>query len=339
MLTTTKFANECIDNLTYGSTQANWLANIDIGDTIFISQFNYKSQNLFGPFRVTEILYYDKTIIYPQQKYFYRIQYAPLDIIKNIEETDLYLSGVRSNELAIATKLINLIQQNKHLHCICLTREEGNFILNAFKNSYNNYSTPKTTFKNIASTIPPTPVDCNYIWNRNNIDRKGSFSSESDLEAFLLFSLKKAKSDEYKYINNLLNKHADNDLQVSEIYNQFVFGNAYPSDILIINKHNMNVFELKKDELANTLIPQIEKEMKKLLYFSLFCNRFKPSHNSSKRFNLYLVYLKTKSAQTLKNHIIKRYHHFCNEINALRKNTIIFGEYEPGDKRLVIEEQ
>ena len=77
ILTTVKFANECIENGIYGATNSNWLANIEIGNLIFISQFNYKSQNIYKPFKVEKVLFYDKNIIYPNQKYYYRIKINP----------------------------------------------------------------------------------------------------------------------------------------------------------------------------------------------------------------------------------------------------------------------
>jgi hypothetical protein len=51
---TTKFYRECIDHLTYGASQSNWLCNVDPDDTVFLSQFSYKSQDLLGPFRVVK---------------------------------------------------------------------------------------------------------------------------------------------------------------------------------------------------------------------------------------------------------------------------------------------
>ena len=41
IVTTTKFADKCLEYSTYGATQSNWLVNINVGDTIFLSQFNY----------------------------------------------------------------------------------------------------------------------------------------------------------------------------------------------------------------------------------------------------------------------------------------------------------
>jgi hypothetical protein len=121
IVTTAKFKDECLSYLTYGATQSNWLANINVGDIIFLSQFNPKSQNLFGPLQVTKGLFHNKDIIYPQQRYFYRIQFKPIGTIRTIEETDLYLNGIQSSKIASHIRIINLIQQNKHLHCISLT--------------------------------------------------------------------------------------------------------------------------------------------------------------------------------------------------------------------------
>jgi hypothetical protein len=127
IVTTTKFHCECIAHFTYGASQSNWLCNIDVGDTIFLSQFSYKSQDLFGPFRVTKRLFYDNSIIYPEQKYFYRVRFEPIGQIKCIEETDLYLCGIESNNVDSYFKIIKLIQQNKHLHCITLQRRLVDF--------------------------------------------------------------------------------------------------------------------------------------------------------------------------------------------------------------------
>lgn len=338
ILTTTKFAEECITYLTYGSTQSNWLANIDAGDMIFLSQFNYKSQDLFGPFRVTKTLFYDKTIIYPQQKYFFRIQYNSIGAIKKITETDLYLNGIKSGNIAAYFQIINLIQQNKHLHCICLTKDEGETILNTFLKigiEYGN-NLKRSIQGNLKNTS--SDIDCEYIYNKNKLDKKCYFSSESDLETYIIFSTKITKSDEYKNVNKLLNKYPNNGLQYSEIYNQFIFGNAYPSDIVILNKENINIFELKKDKLSNSNIAQIEKEIEKHLYYSLFSNRVK-SNTGINRFNFYLTYLKDNASEQFEQSIIKKYKYLCNKIISLRENTITFVEYEVKDKILLLKEK
>jgi hypothetical protein len=136
ILTTTKFANECIKFHVYGSTNSNWLANIELNDIVFISQFSYKSQDIYGPFKVYKALFYDKKIIYPKQKYYYRIKIKPMNskVIKVIEETDLYLQGLRNKDFNLSFRLISLIQQNKHLHSISLVENEGQFLLNALAN-------------------------------------------------------------------------------------------------------------------------------------------------------------------------------------------------------------
>jgi hypothetical protein len=334
IVTTTKFADECLEYLTYGATQSNWLANIDVGDTIFLSQFNYKSQNLFGPLQVTKDLFYNKDIIYPQQKYFYRIQFKLIETIKTIEETDLYLNGIRSEKLIFYSRIINLIQQNKHLHCISLTEHEGEAILNTFQQLGSKYHNDIEVRELREDLID---IHCSYIWDKNKLDKRRYFSSESDLESYIIFSLRNAKSEEYKCLAKLLNKYKSNDLQFSEIYNQFIFGNAYPSDIVILNKDNINVFELKKDKLANNIIPQIEKEIKKHLYYSLFSERIKSDKNL-KRFNFFLVYLKDSGNSQHKRLIFEKYNDLCKKVAALRENTLTFVEYYVKDNILVLEE-
>ena len=266
IVTTTKFADECMNYLTYGATQSNWLINVNVADVIFLSQFNYKSQDLFGPFSVTRTSFYNKSIIYPQQRYFYRIQFKPIEIIKSIEETDLYLNGIQSKKTDSYFELINLIQQNKHLHCICLTNEEGEAILDTLNQAGFDYNVNLQKGNSDKDLIP---VDNKYIWDKNKLDKRRYFSSESDMESYIIISLKSSQGKVYDNLATLLNRYPNNDLQLSEVYNQFIFGNAYPADLVVLNKKNINVFELKKDKLTNNNIPQIEKEIKKHLYYLL----------------------------------------------------------------------
>jgi hypothetical protein len=333
IVTTTKFADECIGYLTYGATQSNWLANLNMSDYIFLSQFNYKAQNLFGPFQVTKTLFYNKTVIYSQQKYFYRIQFNPIATVKSIEETDLYLYGIQSNRINSYFKLINLIQQNKHLHCICLTHDEGEAILDTFEQNGVDY---KPNFQKNRLIGDSVDINSKYIWDKNKLGKKYCFSSESDLESYIIISLKCAQSKVYGNVNKLLNKYQNNDFKFSEIYNQFIFGNAYPSDMVILNENNINVFELKKDKLTNNNIPQIEKEIKKHLYYSLFSNRI--NSNQIKKFNFYLIFLKNKDNEQFKWLILERFNRLCNKINALRENNITFVEYDVKNDNLILEE-
>jgi hypothetical protein len=320
--------------MTYGASQSNWLANINVEDIVFLSQFNYKSQNLFGPFRVNRILFYNKEIIYPQQQYFYRVQFEPIEEIKIIEETDLYLNGIRSQNIPKYVRIINLIQQNKHLHCITLTADEGIAIFETFQNFGLNYR--KDLQKNELKTELRI-IDCQYLWRKNKLDNRKYFSSESDLETYLIFSLKNPNSREYNSISRLLNKHEGNDLQISEIYNQFIFGNAYPSDMVILNKNNINVFEFKKGKFAQSTFQQLEKEIKKHIYYSMFSERLK-AICSEKRFNFYLVCLEDAANSKAKKFIIQKYHNLCERTGTARENNITFVEYTAGDDEVLFRE-
>jgi hypothetical protein len=208
IVTTTKFAEQCLEYLTYGATQSNWLANVDIGDIVFLSQFNYKVQQIFGPFRVVKTMFYNKSIIYPTQKYFYRIQFAPVDSIYAIEETDLYLNGIQCGNADFCYKLINLIQQNKHLHCISLTDKEGIAIFDTLQKFGIAYKNPDQ--KKLDHEIVEVTRD--YIWQKNRLDKKQQFTSESDLETYLLLSLKDKHSCGYKTFNEIMAKYSGNNL-------------------------------------------------------------------------------------------------------------------------------
>lgn len=333
IVTTAKFADQCLEYLTYGSTQSNWLANIDVDDIVFLSQFNYKSQQIFGPFRVNKTMFYNKTIIYPTQRFFYRIQLAPLKSIQSIDETDLHLSGIQSGNLDYYSKLISLIQQNKHLHCISLTDKEGMAIEYTFNN-----------FGNLLCNLPPRSVvnniedvNCAYIWQKNRVDRKRQFASEADLESYILLSLKNRHSSVYNTFNEIVTKHSGVELKDSIIYNQFVFGNAYPADIVILNDHSINVFELKKSILASSIVPQVEKEIKKHLYFSILSERAAFLNGTDNIFNFYLVCL-SQGRKEVQDIISKTYESLQSKIRCPRKNNLIYLEYEPRDNALLIRE-
>ncbi|HKZ38367.1 MAG TPA: hypothetical protein VJ184_11995 [Chryseolinea sp.] len=251
--------------------------------------------------------------------------------IKSIEETDLYLYGIESNNIDLSFKIINLIQQNKHLHCISLTNDEGKAILNVFQSAGSRYD---ACYK-IKEVNDLANVDCHYIWAKNKLNRNTRFSSESDMETYIIISLKNANNKEFEYVRNLLKKYSANNLIDSQIYNQFIFGNAYPADIVITNESNINVFELKKDHLTLSQIPQIEKEMKKHLCYSLFSNRIRQTDTN--RFNFYLVTLRDNNNTPFRPIIEDKYWNLCENISTHRENTITFVEYTVNDSGLSFE--
>ena len=330
IVTTTKFAEQCLQHFTYGATQSNWLANVDIGDIVFLSQFNYKAQEIFGPLRVVKTLFYNKSIIYPAQKYFYRVQFAPVESICAIEETDLYLNGIQCGDPDFYYKLINLIQQNKHLHCISLTDREGMAILDTLQKFgiKHKIHDPKKLDLEIAE------VTREYIWQKNRLDKKRQFTSESDFETYLLLSLKNKDSSEYKTVNELMAKYSGNNLVHSAIYNQFIFGNAYPADLVVLTDGSINVFELKRDRLTSIIANQIEKEMRKHLYYSLLSERVLQK-NVPKVFNFYLVCFCQGSRRT-RDSVLNVYESLRGRIEYPRKNNLIFLEYEPRDGTLFL---
>ena len=330
IVTTAKFAEQCLEHFTYGATQSNWLANVDIGDTVFLSQFNYKTQQIFGPLRVVKILFYNKSIIYPAKKYFYRIQFAPVGPIYAIEETDLYLNGIQCRNADFCYKLINLIQQNKHLHCISLTDKEGMVILDTLQKFGIAYKSHDQ--KILDHEI--VEVTREYIWQKNRLDKARQFASESDLETYLLLSLKDKNSCEYKTFDEIVAKYSGNNLINSTIYNQFILGNAYPADIVVITNDSINVFELKRDSLDKIVVTQIEKEIRKHLYYSLLSERV-VQENVSKIFNFYLVCLQ-QSNKKPQDSISSIFESLQSRIQYPRKSNLIFLEYELKDDTLFL---
>jgi hypothetical protein len=155
------------------------------------------------------------------------------------------------------------------------------------------------------------------------------------METYIIISLKNADNKEFEYVCNLLEKYSVNNLIDSQIYNQFIFGNAYPADIVITNEWNINVFELKKDHLTLSQIPQIEKEMKKHLCYSLFSNRIRQTDTN--RFNFYLVTLQDKNNTPFRPIIEDKYWNLCDKLRTHRENTITFVEYTVNDSGLSFE--
>jgi hypothetical protein len=289
VLTTAKFAQECIEFKKYGATNSNWLSNINVGDTIFISQFNYNDQKIFGPFEVVLPMFYDKKVIYPDQKYYYRIGFDYNDL-QIIDETHLYWHGINSNNKDFAFRIICLLQQNKHMHSICLNDQEGEFIIEAIKNHGRHWRTIMA--KDYSPEYGKLKVDLKFLSERNKLSKKSSFSSESDFEAFLILCLKNQDNPTYCSLNDILSVHSNNDLNKSIINNQFIFGNAYPSDIVIVNDNNINILELKKTSLEKGMVRTIEKELMKYCVYSLHSYRLE---TSPAQINFYLIVLRDRN--------------------------------------------
>jgi len=322
MLTTTKFAKECIEFGKYGSTTSNWLSNINKGDTVFISQFNYKSQKIYGPFKVKFSLFYEKKEIYPNKKYYYRID-IQFNKLRCIEETDIYLQGINSENKDFAYRLINLLQQNKHLHSICFNNKEGKFILQTIKNHGNELK--KFNNKIYIPDYEKLKVDSEFIANKNRLSKKSFFSSESDLETFIIFNLKNNKSVVYNQLNKILNSIQNNDLNHSKIYNQFIFGNAYPSDIVIFNQNNINILELKKTRLEKEMIAMIEKEIKKYCYYSLYSERLE--ENNNRQINFFLIVLNSEQNLKYKKYLEDYFKKSIKPISCFAKFSFTIVEY------------
>lgn len=321
ILTTVKFAKECIEFKKYGSTNSNWLSNIDIGDVVFLSQFNYQSQNIYGSFKVTMPLFYDKKIIFPSQKYYYRIklEYGKLQFI---DETDLYLNGINYKNINFSFKLISLLQQNKHLHSICLNEREGEFILETIKN-YGNNLLPIDN-KDYIPLYDKSKVDITFLADKNKLQNKSYFSSESDLEAYIILCLKNKNNITHKHLKGILNVYPKNDIDNSLTYNQFVFGNAYPSDIVILNKDNINILELKKTGLDKNMMSTIEKEIKKYCLYSLYSDRLE---DGPKQINFVLIILKDKNNISFKKHLEDYFEKSLIEVSNLKKYNFMIVEY------------
>lgn len=321
VLTTSKFAKECIEFKKYGSTNSNWLSNIDKSDIVFISQFNYHEQSIFGPFKVNQLLFYDKKIIFPGKKYYYRISLESENVY-TIDETDLYIHGQHSKNNDFTFRLICLLQQNKHLHSICLNDFEGKFIMAVLKKYGKKVDSIET--QRYILEYDKFKVDVNFIANKNKLYRNLFFSSESDLETYIIFCLKIKQNLTYKSLNVILNTYAKNEIHHSRIYNQFIFGNAYPSDVVIINESNINILELKKTCLDKKMLPSIKKEITKYCSYALHSNRVE---TNPAQINFFLLILKGKNNINFKKYLNNYFQKTTSKISNSQKYTFSIVEY------------
>lgn len=94
------------------------------------------------------------------------------------------------------------------------------------------------------------------------------------------------------------------------------------------------MFELKKGNLGSNIVTQVEKEIKKHLYFSLFSERT-PLSGAVKTFNFYLVCLSPGNKE-VQDHIARTYEFLQSKIHYPRKNNLFFLEYEVRDNTLYL---
>ena len=85
------------------------------------------------------------------------------------------------------------------------------------------------------------------------------------------------------------------------------------------------------------MFQQLEKEIKKHLYYSMFSDRVK-SICSANRFNFYLICSKDSDNVKFKQSIIEKYCDLYGRIGSIRENTITFVEYFVKDDGVVFEE-
>jgi hypothetical protein len=329
VVTTAKFATECIAYSTYGASQSNWLCNVAQGDIVLLSQFNVKAQELFGPFIASREMFYNQDRIYPSSTFFYRILMKPLSSVKVLEETFLHYRGIETQSSALSSRLIGLLQQNKHLHCITLTSVEGRFLNDAFEKYGKPYTAPVDA-ENLEGDLKP--VDAVYILKKNNFHRKGIFEAESDFEAVLTMALRNPYPEGlFKSVEHCLNEVApDNSMSESSVYNQFLLGNAYPADLCIVNDFNINVFELKKDTLANISYDRLKKEIQKHSFYSLFSNRI-DNQPAPKRFNFFLACRKDPQNEKFSEKVFTIFNEVVKPLNQFRENKIVVLEYYKKD--------
>jgi hypothetical protein len=253
-----------------------------------------------------------------------------------VDEVFLYLRGIenRERDLLLATGLISLIQQNKHLHSIGLTDAEGQFLLETLQ--VYGRDCPIVDLDQNRQPVDRQVVDTEFLEQRNTLLTKGFFKSESDLEAYILLKLKDIHSGLYRNFTRLLERDPGNSLANSSIMNQFVLGNAYPADIVIISDHYLNVFELKKDALSNSSLPAIRKEMQKHCYYSLYSHRL--PNTEQRNMNFFLVVLRAGSNIELQGAVQAEFRRMIQPIARFRECTLVLAQYHLEAGEIVVTE-
>jgi len=175
-------------------------------------------------------------------------------------------------------------------------------------------------------------VDLTFLANKNKLQKKPYFSSESDLESYIILCLKNKKNITYNNLEDILNIYPNNEIDYSSIYNQFIFGNAYPSDIVILNKNNINIIELKKTCLDKNLLPTIEKEIKKYCLYSLYSDRLEERYE---QINFILIVLKNENNIISKKYLEDYFKKCVANIDKLKKFNFLIAEYYIENQKLL----
>lgn len=152
------------------------------------------------------------------------------------------------------------------------------------------------------------------------------------METFIIFCLKNQKNITYNSLNKILNIHQKNDLNYSTVYNQFIFGNTYPSDIVILNKNNINILELKKTGLEDSMIPTIKKEINKYCTYSLYSDRLETNQAQT---NFFLIVLKNENNITYKKYLENYFQKSTINISNLKEYNFAIIEYYIEDQNLL----
>ena len=96
--------------------------------------------------------------------------------------------------------------------------------------------------------------------------------------------------------------------------------------------------DVLKDLFRSTPMPlEMEKEIKKHLYYSMFSERIK-ALCSEKRFNFYLFCLGDTTNLRAKEFIIQKYHDLSERIGSVRENSFTFVEYTVRDDEVLFGE-
>ena len=207
--------------------------------------------------------------------------------------------------------------------------EEGEYILKTLIN-YGNILIPEN--KDYIPMYDKSKVDLTFLANKNKLQKKPYFSSESDLESYIILCLKNKKNITYNNLEDILNIYPNNEIDYSSIYNQFIFGNAYPSDIVILNKNNINIIELKKTCLDKNLLPTIEKEIKKYCLYSLYSDRLEERYE---QINFILIVLKNENNIISKKYLEDYFKKCVANIDKLKKFNFLIAEYYIENQKLL----
>ncbi len=228
---TTKYLDKCLETGLFGvtATQINYLANVQIDDTVFLMETG--SGRLIGPFSITNTLFHSSKPIWEKDTFVNRVTFKT----DNAWESDI---GSLWRVLLLRSVTDFYTFTTFQRSNVTLLPEEGQRLADAIASDG-------------CKITPLLHVDIQKEQVDLILRDKGKFSSEARLEATLLMN-------HAEFLQVLVGEGLLSSTIKPFIINQVTLpGTNYNVDIVIFSGKNVVVVELKKDTVDRNTIDQL----------------------------------------------------------------------------------